>query len=380
MHKILLVDDDENILHAYKRNLRTKFNVHTTNNPVEGLELVKSNNYSVVMSDYNMPEIKGIEFLSKVKDLKPDTVRIMLTGYADVNTAINAVNEGNIFRFLTKPCQTDDLLKTLYNAVHQYNLVVAERELLEKTLKGCMKILVDILSVTNPLAFNLGARFRAMSRKISIRLKINEIWEVEMACLLSQIGCVGVPQNVLEKKSHGEDISISELELYSSHPQIGKSLLQNIPRFENIANAIGYQFHSYNGNDLTDDFVVGDNIPFIGRLLRLLNDYFVMSNLGLDNEIILSKLYKQKEEYDPEIFGALEAELRGAKEGLTLHTINSEELKSGMVLVDGIFDSKDHLLLPKGTELSDVSIIKLSNYAKMGGIKEPIKVYTSNLD
>ena len=120
MHKILLVDDDENILFAYQRNLRTKFHVSISTSAVEALGMIANNNdFAVVISDFNMPGMKGVEFLSKVKEISPDSVRILLTGYADVKTSIDAVNKGNIYRLLTKPCPQEILLQTIYQAVQK---------------------------------------------------------------------------------------------------------------------------------------------------------------------------------------------------------------------------------------------------------------------
>ena len=112
--KVLFVDDEPNVLAAYERQLRKQFDVVTMQGGEAGLQAVTmSGPYAVVVSDFRMPNMDGIEFLSRVKGISPDTVRMILTGYADVQTAIEAVNEGNVFRFLTKQCPPDSLAKAV---------------------------------------------------------------------------------------------------------------------------------------------------------------------------------------------------------------------------------------------------------------------------
>jgi len=141
-NRVLLVDDDPNILEGYKRSLRKKFDVTTALEGHAALEVIsRKDTFATIVSDMAMPSMNGIQFLSRVKEISPDSVRIMLTGNADLNIAISAINEGNIFRFLTKPCPEDLFIKTLEAGIEQYRLITAERELLEKTLNGSINVL-----------------------------------------------------------------------------------------------------------------------------------------------------------------------------------------------------------------------------------------------
>ena len=115
---ILCVDDEVNILEGLQDNLRRKFKVHTASSGTEGLAVLKSEGpFPVVISDMRMPEMNGAEFLSQVRNLYPDSMRILLTGQSDIESAISAVNEGQIFRFLTKPCETDNLVSVIQLAL-----------------------------------------------------------------------------------------------------------------------------------------------------------------------------------------------------------------------------------------------------------------------
>lgn len=375
MYKILLVDDEENVLSGFRRNLRSEFQVFTALNAQEGLALLDEHkDIVIVVSDYNMPDIKGIDFLSQVKSKLPDTIRILLTGNAELQMAIDAVNGGAIFRFLTKPCSIELLKNVIWRGVDQYKLVTAEKELLEKTLKGSLKVLIDILAVANPVIFNRSIIIRDYARKILTRLKISESWEIDIACLLSQIGCVGIPAELLEKKIKGTQLSKSEEEMFHSQADIGKSLLQNIPRLEKIAHAISLQYKSYNDIKLIKDELSDETLILIAQLLKLLNDFMFLQERGINENSIINYLLEEKHLYNPLLFSAFEAELLEAQAGFLFHAVTLEDLKQGMVLADHLYDKNNLKILSKGIVLSEIYITKLNNVAKVMGIAEPIKV------
>lgn len=131
--RILFVDDDLNLLNAFKRTLHNQYDIRVADNGMKGLKIIRSESpFALVISDFRMPGMDGIKFLAKVRELEPDTVRVMLTGYADLDSAIEVVNKGRIFRFLTKPCPIEQLSGTIEDAIKQYRLIHAEKELLEK--------------------------------------------------------------------------------------------------------------------------------------------------------------------------------------------------------------------------------------------------------
>jgi len=370
--KILLVDDEQNILSGYKRNLRTFFNVFTASSGREGLNIIKeSGPFAVVVSDFKMPEMNGNQFLSKVKDISPDTVKMMLTGFADLETTMDAVNQGNIFRLLTKPCSTEKLLASLNDGIKQYKLVIAEKELLEKTLKGTIKVMVDILSSVNPTAFSRTSRFQRFALKIAKLLSISDTWNLEISTLLSQIGCVIIPPEVLEKKYAGEILDEQKEELYNSHPYVGKSLLENIPRLENVAEAIYHQFDNFNGENNPGD-LKGESIPMISRILKVLNDFDTFVTSGYSFEDAFDEMKNNSQLYDPNILIALDAVIAGIYDGLNLVSASIEELEPGVVAAENIVDKNGFVLITKGAEITQMLKLKLLNYAKLGNVKEPL--------
>lgn len=183
--KILFVDDDPGVLEFYQDYLRTSFSIESAPDADQALTLLRCHGpYAVIVADMNMPGMNGIELLIKVQEIAPDTVRVMLTGDAEQQTAMMAINQGHIFQFLTKPCPLDALAATLRNSVKQHRLLTAERELLEHTLNGSIKMLTDILSTVEPQSFGKSQKIREYARLLAEFLKITPSWEIEMAAML----------------------------------------------------------------------------------------------------------------------------------------------------------------------------------------------------
>lgn len=372
----MLVDDEENVLNAYRRNIRGQFVMKLFNDPINALNSLKDDKeYSVVVSDFNMPGMKGLEFLKKFHEINPDTVKILLTGYADLQLVINAINEGYIFRFLTKPCESENLIGAIKQGINQFKLITAEKELLEKTLRGSVKVLIDILSVSNPAVFNRASLMRDLAKRIIKRLSITETWEIDIAILLSQIGCVGIPSEIVEKRIKGIPLDAKEEEIYYSHAEIGSMLLKNIPRLEKISQAISLQFKSSEVIDSAEHNFIESNVLFIAKLLRLLNDFFWIAERGIDHEKVINYLNEESYLYDALILGALEAEIKGAKQGYITLPKQLNELKEGMILAENLSDSNNYLLLPKGTVLSDIYIHKLITVSQVRQLPQQVKVF-----
>ncbi len=240
--RILLVDDDSNILDGYRRTLSREFHIETAMGGPQALKLVTDNGpYAVVVSDMRMPGMDGVQLLSAIKDQAPNTVRVMLTGNADMDTAIDAINEGNIFRFLNKPCGKDMMAKTLTAALMQYRLLIAEDQLLEETLSGAIQVLTEVLSLVNPAAFSRAERARRYIHHIVTAMKLGNPWQYEVAAMMSQLGCVTLAPETIEAVYSGEKLSAGEQAQYDAHPSVAYNLLSKIPRLEPIAWMIEHQ-------------------------------------------------------------------------------------------------------------------------------------------
>jgi response regulator RpfG family c-di-GMP phosphodiesterase len=375
-NRVLLVDDDLDILSGFQRNLRKHFTIKTASGGIEALETIRDNPpFAVIVSDYNMPKMHGIELLSNVRKVSPDTVRIMLTGFADLETSINAVNEGSVFRFLTKPVNTETLLLTINDAIEQHRLITSEKELLEKTLKGTIKILIDVLTIVNPIAFQLATQIRNTARLIANQMSMKNVWEVEIAALLSQIGCVTVPESVLNKVYKDDALSEEEYKLYFNFPSISEHFVKNIPRFEKISVALKYQFYNFDGSNSPEPIVKGDELPLIARILKVAIDFnhFIQKGYSQTQSVTLMK--SNSFIYDPVVFTVLMT-VMGSKsgKGFVIKSLSFRQLRIGMVLDEDIKDTDQFILIAKGQEVTDIMLLRLINIARIKTVQEPIRV------
>lgn len=371
--KVLFVDDEPVLLQGYQRLLHRDFEVTTAVGGAAALTMIRHMGpFAVVLSDMRMPEMDGIEFLLKVKTLAPDTVRIMLTGNSELQTAIDAVNEGNIFRFLSKPSNKEILVKALTEALTQHHLICAEKELLEKTLRGTVYVLTEVLSVVSPAAFSRAMRVRRYVQHVVKRLSLASPWKYEVAAMLSQLGCVTLDPDTIETVYAGGELSPEEKTQYLNHPQVAHDLLKNIPRMEPIAWMIA---HQHNGRPAEEDIdkpelaevVLGARIIHAAlafdALLRKRHSrveaahYLTKTCEGLDMKIIEAMV-----ELEPEVV-THEVRMRAI-----------DRLVNGMILDQDVRTEKGLLVAAKGQEVTAPLLLKLKSYLGKGAIPDEVAV------
>ncbi|NOY28957.1 MAG: response regulator [Planctomycetes bacterium] len=371
--KILLVDDDPNILQGFKRQLRKHFQVETAIGGKEGLEAVaKEGPFAVIVSDMQMPEMDGIQFLNAACQLAPESVRMMLTGNADQQTASNAVNEGRIFRFLTKPCAPETLIEAIEAGIKQYQLVTAERDLLSKTLSGSVSVLTEVLSLVNPAAFGQTTSIRRLVRQMCQELQVPNAWEIEIAAMLCQVGCVTVPEATLAKLSNGETLTDEELQTYQDHPQAGYNLISKIPRLRGAAEIIAYQQKCFNGSGMPNDEKQADQIPLGARILKLVIDVVQLIAAEKTTELTLRIIRDREGWYDPNLLDSL-ASVLGIK--YVVNSVSISQLEEGMVLEEHVLSKQGDLLLTSGQEVTLSMCERLKKFLGTAkGVQEPIHV------
>jgi len=376
--KVLYVDDDANILAAYRRSLRGRFDVFTAQGGQEGLELVKAEGpFAVVLSDMNMPGMNGLQFLSTVHELSPETVCMMLTGQADLQTAIQAVNEGHIFRFLTKPCPRETFIGAVEAGIKQHRLVVAEKDLLNRTLTGSIRVLTEILGLVNPTAFSRATRVRRYVKHMVGELRLRPAWQYEIAAMLSQIGCVTLPPETLNKLYANKKLSEKEQEMFSSHPAIGGKLLANIPRLELIAKMIERQQQPYGEQPPADPTKPEGVVSMGAQMLRVALDFDALLARGLPREAALKKMRDQPDQYNPLLLDTLKTVATGQLESSvdgTLQEVTVWQLEVGMYAYEDILACNGILLVPRWQEITEPLIIRLRNFACGVGVREPFRV------
>ena len=356
--KILLVDDDSNILDGYRRSLSREFLMETAQGGEQALKLVADNGpYAVLVSDMRMPGMDGIQLLSKIKAQSPDTIRVMLTGNAEIETAINAINEGSIFRFLTKPCSKEMMAKTLTAALVQYRLVTAERQLLEQTLSGTVHVLTDVLSLVNPTAFGRAVRARRYIHHIVTSMKLGNPWQYEVAAMMSQLGCVTLAPETIEAVYNGEKLSPTEQAQYDAHPSVAYGLLSKIPRLEPIAWMIEHQNRPVREVDESErsDMRLG------AEILRLTLAYEQLIHKGTSRTEAAHRLASQNKSFSPEFFEALVTLDPNAELG-EIRKCRIEELSDGMIIQEEMRTGEGALLVSQGQEVTAPLLIKLKNF------------------
>ncbi|MCH8040771.1 MAG: response regulator [Nitrospinae bacterium] len=374
MEKILLVDDEANILEAYQRQFRKQFQVHTALGGEQGLKTLRAQGpFAVVVSDFRMPGMDGNQFLSCVRQFHQDTVRMMLTGNADLDMAMEAVNQGAIFRFLTKPCPPETLFNALEAGVKQYRLIRAEKELLEQTLTGSLQALANVLSLVHPEAFGRASRLKRYVTGLAHHMGLSNVWGLEIAATLSQIGCVILPETLLKKVNAGEPLDPQEERLFTTHPSTGAEILGNIPRMKEVADIIAYQHKHFDGSGSPHDSRQGEDIPVGARLLKVTLDFDTLLMQNFPRSQAFGEMENRRGWYDPAVLQALKIAFV-PEQKFKLATLSLRELRPHLVLAEGIFDEQGILLAAKGQELTEWMVARLKLIGGSRPVKEPIHV------
>jgi response regulator RpfG family c-di-GMP phosphodiesterase len=373
---VLFVDDESTLLDTYRRLLGRHFRVETANGPGAGLAAVAQNGpFAVIVSDLRMPRMNGNEFLAKVRAIAPDSVRILLTGFANTEAAVAAVNEGHVFRFLNKPCPHDHMVKSLEAGVEQYRLVLSERELLDRTLAGSIRALTEILGLLSPDVMGRASRVRRTMRHLARELGLANAWQYELAGLLSQIGCFIVQPKILDKVWDGQDLSPEEDTLYRSHPKVGSRLLSHIPRLDSVVWMIARQ----QDGPLTGEPSSAEeqNLAMGSMMLQvsLMLDQLVARGLTVPQAMEI--LRRPPDGYPPRLLEALGTFNLDQKPKI-LERLRIDELGDSMVLAEDVHARNGLVLLTKGHEVNTAVKLRLQSIASGIGVVEPIPVWVTD--
>lgn len=378
--KVLIVDDDSFLLSALQRSVSLKFACDTAAGGAEAVRCVQTRGpYAVALVDMKMPSMNGIEVLERISQIAPDTIRMMLTSDGDQQTAIEAVNRGHVFRFLHKPAPVAALLAAIEMAMERYRHVRGERNLLENTLAGSIKMLTDVLGLSAPSALGHGQRLRDSVGQFARHLNAGPIWELELGALLSEIGCAAVPPSILEKVTTGVPLSLGEETIFRRVPRIGHDLLADIPRLAGVAEIVLYQRKHFDGTGYPADALAGEAIPLGARLLKILSDRLELEADGVVKQRAFETLQARRGFYDP----ALLIQCFICFDTFLAQTLTSDrrvlqlkaaQLAPGQVVVSDITTHAGHTLAPAGHRLTASSIQRIGNFADLGEVNEPFLV------
>jgi len=371
--KILFVDDEPSVLDGYRRMLHREFEVETAVGAEEGLAAVFDRGpYAIVISDMRMPGLNGAQYLAHVRQISPDTIKMLLTGFTDLSAAMDAVNEGNIFRFLTKPCEKDVLTNAIEEGLVQYRLVTAEKNLLEKTLIGSIKVLTDVLSATSPEAFGRSRRIARYVNHVVKKYELTAPWRFEAAAMLSQLGCVTLDPELIQEAYVGEPLSAEDQARFAAHPKVARDLLCHIPRMEAIAWMVSQQLVEAIP-EIPDDVPASsaESIALGARILKLAVAFDNLRMRGLTDEDAIERLRRRSREFEQKLIGAL-ADIESEGSQMELRKIPMAKLATGMILQQDILTHNGTLMVPRGNEITPALRIKLINFSSAGSIDHEI--------
>lgn len=379
--QILFVDDDNKILNSFRRSLPSWFKVVTANSPEEGLRILEEQGpFPVIVSDMRMPGMNGVELLRRSKIISPNTARILLTGYADQQTAIDAVNKGDLFRFLTKPCDIETLSSVLRAGVRQYQLLISEKELLEQTLLGTIKVLSQFLALVNPEAQGVACRLKRYCEYIAKNIQLEEdVWVYEMAATLSQLGCATIPAEVLAKHYSGKSLDVEEESMVAQHPAVAVKMLMHIPRLERVTEIVALQNKPYSYFPEVSDLKNYSKVHLGAQILHVAVGFHQLLTAGVVPAEAISLMVKAADQYNPFLVATL-SHMDLGQENMVLMKIQCNELNKRMILDEDIYSTKGMLLASKGQRVTEPIRMGMINYSKSIGIKEPFSVLIPILD
>ncbi len=366
---VLFVDDEPGVLDAIRRRLRRGFSVQTALGADAGLAAIGgAANFAVVVSDVRMPGMDGIAFLREVRRRAPDSTRMLLTGQADLDAAVGAVNEGAVFRFLWKPCPAQVLEAALHDGIGQHRLVIAQRELLQLTLRGAVQALLETLALANPLAFARATRITRRVVALAAALDAEDAWQIEVAAMLAQLGTVTLPPAVLDLLHRGAKLAPAQQLLVDRLPELSAQILAGIPRLDEVRRIVRYQHQRFDGRAGPAGGLAGTAIPLGTRILRAATDYDLLEAAGREPLVALRVLRQRDGLYDPAVLDAIARLLAVDEHAEDMEHLSVADLRVDMILAADLRTTDGVLLCGRGQVVTPALLERLTHWpAKLPG-------------
>ncbi|MBX7148931.1 response regulator [bacterium] len=379
LRNVLIVDDEQGILNSLKRLLRQEhIEIDTINSPLEALKMVEKKNYTLVISDQRMPEMEGAELLEKIKEISPQSVRILLTGYTDIKAAMDSVNKGGIYRFLTKPWN-DDSLKSEVRAALQY----AE---LEQSFMGSVKALSLVSEKANSFMGHHSKRVAKLAVEIAKKmgLKAKDIFQIEMAALLHDVGKMLVPSPILETKE--DKLKDTERAILKRHPEFGEGILRSMPNLLEASKIVRHHHENMDGTGYPDR-LQSSLIPVGSRIIAAADAFDKALNT---KEVFKSSTLENALEYvtslTPKILDkSIVLVLKECARGFLINRdydseieVKPYDLTAGMTLSRDIKTLTGVLLLAKDTLITAENFLQTQKYLAAHPFIEGIFVFRNN--
>lgn len=273
-YKLLIVDDEEDNLALMYRTLRTKYNITKAHSAIEALEILRTEQFDCILSDHKMPLMDGVEFLKRVNDMQPKTMRLLVTAYSDVKILIDAINYAKIYRYIKKPYSPDELLMIVEAALETYQLKLDNENLitdLKDLFSGTVKAIIEALDAKDSFTLGRSRRVAFYALKIVNKMALTpaEVSQIELAGLLHDIGMIGVAEEILNKT---QKLSDEEYEKIKMHVHYSVKILEDIKQLYEITEIIKYHHEYYNGCGYPFG-LKGEEIPLGSRIIAIADAY-----------------------------------------------------------------------------------------------------------
>lgn len=413
-HRILVVDDEEIVVVALSETLRReRYQVVSTMSPVTALEILSRESFSVIISDQQMPQFSGLELLAQAKQLQPDATRILITAVLSLDTVIDAINKGEVYRFIVKPWLREELLVTLKNAAQRFELVRRNAQLqaetqamnarliqlnqslenqnrisaqqnaqlgqlnsaLERNLQRSLELCLHTMQTFYPTLGTQARRVHGLCQSMAARLELapEQRQALETAAWLHDIGLVGVPRDLIKRwQENPSGLSQAEVPLIEQHPVVGQELAGFANQLEAVGPTIRAHHERFDGQGYPDR-LCGEAIPWLGRLLAVAVAYASAPSNGADPVEVIRE--GSGTLFDPEAVRALLRILPQTIVPRQARQISLAELRPGMVLARGIYTASGLMLLPEGQPLTPIAIEKVLNHNRIHPIAQSLVVY-----
>jgi len=373
---VLVVDDTPDNLKLLADLLKDTYKVQVANSGIRALELVVRTPPDLILLDVMMPQIDGYTVCANLK-AEPSTRDIpilfitALTGEADEAKGF----EVGCVDYITKPISPSIVLARVATHLEQSRLRLAERELMEKTLKGSLAMIVEMLAMVDPAAFTWTREMADVCEKVAVALKMEEPWMVGLAAVLSQIGVLTIPDSIMGKVRNRAILNTEERDTFSRVPEIGWSLMRNIPRMEEVAEVIHYAQKNYNGSGFPKDGLREEDIPLGSRILRVAFDFMTRVTAREAASLVVRDMLHHTAWYDPAVLlrlkelvdaGAIGPEAPDEAEGT--REVALDALQVGQVLAYSVETREGKLLVRAGTSLTVSVLERLQNFLRIGEI------------
>jgi response regulator RpfG family c-di-GMP phosphodiesterase len=277
-YTILAVDDEPDNLQLLRRTLRRDYEITTANGPLEAIDILKIHGeFDMIVTDHRMPDMTGVELLQYANSHYPDMIRILITAYSEVPILVEAINSGKIFRYVKKPWTPEELTLTIQKAFEAKKLSMDNQRLIEDfkdLFSGTISVIVEALDAKDK--FTAGRSSRVCCYAVNVAKALNlseiEISKIEIAGLLHDIGMIGVPEIILQKKG---PLTENEYMEVKRHIDYGMKILENIKQLSTIVNIVKYHHERFDGTGYPEG-LKGEEIPIGARIIALADTFDAM--------------------------------------------------------------------------------------------------------